>query len=47
MKNLVAGMFIGAIVGGMVGTVASDEIWDMKKKLMRKGKRLIRKCDFM
>ena len=47
MKNLVTGMFIGALIGGMVGTVASDEIYDMKKKIMKTGKKMMKKCNLM
>lgn len=47
MKNLVTGMLIGAVIGGMVGTVASDEIYDMKKKIMKNGKKFMRKCNII
>lgn len=43
MKNLVTGMFIGAILGSVVGTIASDEIYDFKKTMMKKGKKLMKK----
>ena len=40
-------MFIGAILGGMVGTVASDEIYDMSKRIAKKGKKMMKKCNMM
>ena len=43
MKNLMTGMFIGAILGIVVGTMASDEIFDFKKMVMKKGKKLMKK----
>ena len=42
MRNLVTGMFIGALLGGVVGTMASDEIYDFKKMIMKKGKKLVK-----
>ena len=36
MKNLMTGMFLGAILGGVVGTMASDDIYDFKKMVMKK-----------
>lgn len=47
MRNLITGIFLGAIIGGMVGTVASDEIYDVKKKAMKAGKKFLKKCDMM
>lgn len=47
MKKLITGMFIGAILGGMVGTVASDEIYDMSKRIAKKGKKMMKKCNMM
>lgn len=47
MRNLITGMFLGAIIGGMVGTVASDEIYDVKKKAMKVGKKFLKKYDMM
>ena len=47
MKNLITGMLIGAIIGGMVGTVASDDIYDMKRKIMKNGKKFMKKCKLM
>ncbi len=43
MKKLVTGMFIGAMLGGIVGTMASDEINDFGKMMMKKGKKLMKK----
>lgn len=43
MKNLMTGMFIGALLGGVVGTMASDEINDFTKMVMKKGKKIIKK----
>ena len=39
--------FLGAIIGGMIGTVASDEIYDVKKKAMKAGKKFLKKYDMM
>ncbi len=47
MRNLFTGMLIGAVIGGMVGTVASDEIYDMKKKIIKNSKKMIKKCNLM
>ncbi len=47
MKNLVTGMLIGAIIGGMVGTVASDEIYDIKRKVIKNGRKMMKKCNLM
>lgn len=47
MRNLITGIFLGAIIGGMVGTVASDEIYGVKKKAMKAGKKFLKKCDIM
>ncbi|MBQ9280072.1 MAG: hypothetical protein IJ215_03375 [Clostridia bacterium] len=43
MKNLVTGMFLGAIIGGAIGTMASDEINDFRKTMMKKGKKIMKK----
>ncbi len=43
MKNLMTGMFIGALLGGVVGTMASDEINDFTKMVMKKGKKMMKK----
>lgn len=47
MKKLITGLFIGAVVGGMIGTVASDEIYDVKKKAMKAGKKMMKKYNWM
>lgn len=47
MKNLMVGMFIGAVIGGMIGTVASDEIYQAKKKAMKAGKKMLKKCNIL
>mgnify|MGYP003291237287 CR=1 FL=1 len=46
MKNFVLGMFFGSFVGGMIGTVASDEICMAKKKAMKAGKKMLKKLQF-
>ena len=43
MKRLMTGMLIGAMIGGSVGTMASDEINDFGKMVMKKGKKIIKK----
>lgn len=43
MKSLVTGMLIGAMIGGFVGTLASDEIYDFSKTMMKKGKKIMKK----
>lgn len=43
MKNLMTGMVIGALLGGVVGTMASDEINDFTRMVMKKGKKIIKK----
>lgn len=43
MKNLMTGMVIGALLGGVVGTMASDEINDFTKMVMKKGKKIMKK----
>lgn len=43
MKNLVTGMILGALLGGFVGTMASDEINDFGKMMMKKGKKIMKK----
>lgn len=42
MKNLVTGMILGALLGGFVGTMASDEINDFGKMMMKKGKKIMK-----
>ena len=43
MKNLITGMFIGAILGGAIGSMASDEINNFGKMMMKKGKKIMKK----
>ena len=43
MKNLVTGILIGAVIGGFVGTMASDELTDFGKMCVKKGKKIIKK----
>lgn len=43
MKRLVTGMLIGAMIGGAIGTIASDEINDFGKMCMKKGKKIMKK----
>lgn len=43
MKKLMTGMLIGAMIGGFVGTIASDEINDFGKMCMKKGKKIMKK----
>ena len=40
MRNLIMGMFVGALIGGAVGTMASDEINDFRKMVMKKAKKI-------
>ena len=47
MKKLVTGVIVGAVIGGVIGTVASDEIYDIKNMIMKKGKKLAKKYDWM
>lgn len=47
MKNFVIGMFLGSFVGGVVGTIASDEIYQIKKKAMKAGKKMLKKYDLI
>lgn len=47
MKNFVLGMFLGSVVGGMVGTIASDEICQAKKKAMKAGKKILKKYNII
>lgn len=47
MKNLVTGIFIGALLGGVVGTVASDEIYDISRKIVKNGKKMIKKYNWI
>ena len=43
MKNLVTGMILGAVLGGFVGTIASEEIYDFGKTFMKKSKKMMKK----
>ena len=43
MKNLMTGMVIGALLGGVVGTMASDGINDFTRMIMKKGKKIMKK----
>ena len=47
MKNFVIGIFLGSMIGGMVGTIASDEIYQIKKKAMKSGKKMLKKYDII
>lgn len=47
MKNFVLGIFLGSVVGGVVGTIASDEIYQIKKKAMKAGKKMLKKYDIL
>jgi len=47
MKNFVIGIFLGSMIGGMVGTIASDEIYEVKKKAMKAGKKMLKKYNII
>lgn len=47
MKNLITGMLLGAVIGGVIGTVASDDICDVTNQMIKKGKKLAKKCNLM
>ena len=47
MKSFVLGIFLGSVVGGVVGTIASDEIYQIKKKAMKAGKKMLKKYDIL
>ena len=47
MKNLVTGVLVGAVIGGVIGTIASDEIYDIKNMVVKKGKKLAKKYNWM
>lgn len=47
MKNFTIGIFLGCVVGGVVGTIASDEIYQIKKKAMKAGKKMLKKYDII
>lgn len=46
MKNWITGMIVGAMIGGVIGTIASDEIYDITNMVMKKGKKLAKKCNW-
>jgi len=47
MRNFMIGIFLGSVVGGVVGTIASDEIYQIKKKAMKAGKKMLKKYDII
>ena len=47
MKNLMTGMIFGAMIGGVIGTMASDEIYDIKNTIVKKTKKLAKKINWM
>lgn len=47
MKNLMTGILFGAVIGGMIGTMASDEIYDIKNTIMKKTKKFAKKYNWM
>lgn len=47
MKNFTIGIMLGAIMGGVIGTIASDEIYQIKKKAMKTGKKILKKYDII
>lgn len=47
MRNFVLGVFLGTVMGGVVGTIASDEIYQIKKKAMKAGKKMLKKYDII
>ena len=47
MKNLMAGILFGAVIGGVIGTIASDEIYDIKNTIMKKTKKFANKYNWM
>lgn len=47
MKNFMCGIIIGSVIGGMIGTIASDEIYQVKKKTMKAGKKFLKKYDII
>lgn len=47
MKNLVTGMIFGAVIGGVIGTMASDEIYDIKNMIAKKSKKFAKKCNWI
>lgn len=47
MKNFVIGIMLGSVMGGVIGTIASDEIYQIKKKAMKAGKKMLKKYDII
>lgn len=47
MRNWITGVLVGAMIGGVIGTIASDEIYDIKNMVMKKGKKLAKKCNWI
>ena len=47
MKNFIIGIMLGSVVGGVIGTIASDEICQIKKKAMKAGKKMLKKYDII
>ena len=43
MKRLVTGMIIGAMIGGAIGTMASDEINGFSTVCMEKGEKIMKR----
>ncbi len=47
MRNFVIGIFLGSAIGTVVGTIASDELYEVKKKAVKAGKKMLKKCNLM
>lgn len=47
MKNFLVGIMVGSIMGGVIGTIASDELYQIKKKAMKAGKKMLKKYDLI
>jgi len=47
MRNFIIGIMLGSVVGGVIGTIASDEIYQIKKKAMKAGKKMLKKYDII
>ena len=45
MKNFVIGIMLGSAAGGVIGTIASDEICQIKKKALKAGKKMLKKYE--
>jgi len=43
MGRFMKGMLIGGIVGATISTMSSSEMYNMKKKMMKKGKQMAKK----